>query len=144
MNDTLYFLDVNIPMYAAGEPHPCQDPCRRIMQAVGAGRLAVAIDTEIIQEILYRFGALRRWDIAVAMSSDLLTLTSVVLPVTAEDMQLTIDLFDRYSRRGVTARDLIHAATMRNNGIAEILSVDPHFDQIEGLTRHDPRAFRVD
>jgi predicted nucleic acid-binding protein len=29
---------------------------------------------------------------------------------------------------------------MRNNGLAEILSTDEHFDQIDGILRLDPRG----
>ena len=37
------FLDVNIPMYAAGKEHPYKAPRAWVMRQVGAGRLAVAI-----------------------------------------------------------------------------------------------------
>jgi len=30
---------------------------------------------------------------------------------------------------------------MLTNGISEIISVDRHFDQLEGITRVDPLAF---
>jgi len=30
---------------------------------------------------------------------------------------------------------------MLNNGITEIISADRHFDNIEGITRLDPREF---
>jgi predicted nucleic acid-binding protein len=36
-------------------------------------------------------------------------------------------------------RDWLHLAVMLNNGITEIISVDRHFDDIEGITRIDPR-----
>jgi hypothetical protein len=40
-----------------------------------------------------------------------LALASVVYLVTREEIRATIGLFDRYTRRGILARDLIHAAT---------------------------------
>jgi len=39
---------------------------------------------------------------------------------------------------GITSRDAIHAATMMNNGIKEIISTDPHFDLIHEIKRIDP------
>ena len=59
MIEGLVFLDVNIPMYAAGQTHPYREPCAWLMTQVARGRIAAAIDTEIIQEVLYRYGALR-------------------------------------------------------------------------------------
>jgi len=128
-------------MYAAGQAHSYKDPCVQVMKAVADGQLEAAIDAEIIQEILHRFGASKRWDIATAMASDVLTLVSAVYPVTSEDVRVTIHLFDRYARQGVLARDLIHAAVMLNNGLTHIISVDAHFDRIEGITRIDPLAY---
>jgi hypothetical protein len=71
-------LDVSVPMYAAGQAHAYKESCVWIMSEVAAGRLDVAIDTEIVQEILYRYGALQRWDVAVALATDLLTLVPTV------------------------------------------------------------------
>lgn len=143
MSGPLVFLDVNIPMYAAGKPHPYREPCIRLMRAIAEGQLEVAIDTEIIQEILYRYGALREWKIATTMSSDVLTLASVIFPVTVEDIRMTIDFYSRYAEKGVTARDLVHAAVMKNNGLSEIISVDEHFGLIEDVIRVDPVGFTL-
>jgi predicted nucleic acid-binding protein len=52
MSQLLHFLDVNIPMYAAGKDHRSRAACVYVMQEIAEGRLIVAIDTEIIQEIL--------------------------------------------------------------------------------------------
>ena len=38
-------------------------------------------------------------------------------------------------------RDWLHLAVMLNNGITDIISADRHFDDIEGITRLDPREF---
>jgi len=135
------FLDVNVPMYAAGQPHRYKIPCSQIMKAIAEERFAVAIDTEIIQEILYRYGALQRWEIAVSMALDVMTLTPTILPVTEEEIQLTVDMFDRYAKKGATARDLIHAAVMKTNDLAEIISVDEHFDMVDGIQRIDPISY---
>jgi predicted nucleic acid-binding protein len=143
VNGVLVFLDVNIPMYAAGRPHPYKDACTRVLEAVASGHLAAVIDTEIIQEILCRYGALRQWELATSMASDVMTLASMIYPITAEDIHLTVDLFARYANRGVTARDLIHVAVMKTNLLQLIISVDEHFDLIEGITRIDPAQFEM-
>jgi len=141
LNGNLVFMDVNVPMYAAGQPHRYKAPCSQILKAVADGRLSVAIDTEIIQEILYRYGALQRWEVAVPMASDVLTLATIIYPVTEEDIRLTIDLYNHYARKGVTARDLIHVAVMKTNELSEIISVDEHFDLVDGIRRIDPANY---
>ena len=135
MSPPVCFLDVNIPMYAAGVDHPLKAACVWIMQEVADGRLEVAIDTEIIQEILHRFGAIGRPAIGITMARALLDLVPVVHPVRVVDARKAIELFEQHAPSGVTARDALHAAVMLGNGITYILSADQHFDRIAGLTR---------
>ena len=136
----VFFLDVNVPMYAAGQPHAYRQACAWVLGEIANGRMAVAIDVEIVQEILYRYGALKRWRLAVALASELLSLVPLVLPVTLADARRSLALFERYAAGGVTARDVFHAAVMQNNDLTTIISTDEHFDQIEGLTRLSPQA----
>jgi len=132
------FLDVNVPMYAAGKPHRFKEACAWILTQIVTGELLAAIDTEIIQEILYRYGALQEWKVATGMATSLLELVPVVYPVTPADIALTVTLFAQYAPKGVRARDLIHIAVMQSNGLTKIVSTDAHFDQIAGITRLDP------
>jgi hypothetical protein len=134
----LVFLDVNIPMYAAGQLHPYREPCAWLLTQVARGQIAAAIDTEIIQEILYRFGALQKWETAVTMANSLLELIPVIYPIRATEASLSVELFEQYAPKGPTARDMIHVAVMRNNGINRIISTDTHFERFEGITRLDP------
>lgn len=133
-------LDVSVPMYAAGRAHPLKEACAWVMTEVAARRLVAAIDTEIVQEILSRYGALQEWRLAVTMATDLLTLVPTVYPVRATEARLTIELFAEYAPRGVTARDLVHVAVMMNNGLRHIISTDRHFDSVSDITRLDPQV----
>jgi uncharacterized protein len=132
-------VDVNVPMYAAGQDHPYKQPCIWVMSELAEGRLAGAIDAETIQEILYRYGSLREWDIATRMAASLLELVPKVYPVRAEEARLAIDLFERYAPLGMRARDLVHVAVMQRNGLTEIISTDRHFDLVGGIVRLDPQ-----
>jgi len=140
MSDTCALLDVNVPMCAAGRPHPYREPCAWVMAEVAEGRLAVAIDTETIQEILYRYGELQQWEAGEMLATSLLDLVPTVYPVSQEDVRLAVDLFRRYAPQGIKARDLIHAAVMANRGLTRIISTDQHFDRIAGIVRLDPQA----
>lgn len=138
MIDQPVFLDVNIPMYAAGAAHPARDACVWIMTQAATGNLVAAIDTEIIQEVLHRFGSMQQWALAVKLAAALQEVVPVTLPVLADDMRLTIDLCGRYGPLGAKARDLVHVAVMMNNDIKTIVTVDRHFDLIPEIARLDP------
>lgn len=144
MSQPVYFLDVNIPMYAAGRPHPYRESCVKVMTAIAQGQLTAAIDTEIIQEILHRFGSLQSWQLDTTLASNLLQLVPEVYPVTLADIQETVRLFSRYGPQGAKARDLLHVAVMWNRGLTHIISTDTHFDTIPGLSRLDPRTMFPD
>lgn len=131
-------LDVNVVMYAAGQEHPYKAPCQEILTQIARGHLTVAIDTEIIQEILHRYGAQQRYKEAVQLATDLLTLVPLVYPVTVRDIHQAIELFQRYALQGVRSRDVIHIAVMLNNGIREVISTDKYFDVVQGIRRIDP------
>lgn len=139
MSNDIILLDVSVPMYAAGQEHPLKSACTWLMQEIAEGRLNVAIDTETIQEVLYRYGALQRWKIATTMAANLLDLVPTVYPVLPADARTAIELFRIYAPLGAKARDVLHAAVMKNNGLAKIISIDHHFDRLEGITRLDPQ-----
>ena len=140
MIDEALFIDVNIPMYAAGAPHTNRAACQWVMTSIAKGNLSAVIDVEIVQEIYHRYGSLNDWEIANKMASSLLRIIPDILPVTLRDIQQMVPLAQLYgSAYKIPARDLIHAAVMRNNGLTTIVSTDKHFDLIEGLTRLHPQ-----
>jgi predicted nucleic acid-binding protein len=125
-------------MYAAGSEHPYKASCAWVMREIAAGRLEAVVDTEIVQEVLYLYGALEHWRIGAVIASELLAIVPHVHPVMAEDIRSAIDLFAEYGPRGVAARDVIHVAVMRHHGLTHVISTDVHFDQFEGVVRLDP------
>ena len=139
MSERPCFLDVNVPMYAAGKAHPYKEACVWIMGEIANGRLQAVIDTEIIQEVLYRYAAIKRRDLAVTIADSLLTLFPTILPVTGRDMQTAVALFQQDGEQGVQARDVVHAAVMLNNDLTTIISTDSHFDLLPTIVRIDPQ-----
>jgi predicted nucleic acid-binding protein len=133
-------LDTAVPMYAVGSAHFYQPACQWIMAEIAQGRIPVAINTEILQEILHRYSSRGQYVIAVQLANDLLRMVPQVYSVTAADMRTAITLFPQFAPQGVKSRDLVHAAVMHNNGLTHIISTDAHFDAIPGITRLDPLA----
>ena len=125
-------------MYAAGNPHPSKESSLALLERIAAGRLRAVTDTEVLQEILYRFWALK----LVAKGMDLLDhfilAVPVVLPVTKRDMVRARALLVR--EFGLSPRDAVHAAVLLNNGLKTIYSYDRHFDRIPEVHRLEPES----
>ena len=81
----MIFVDSNVPMYVAGRDHPLRDPARRFLERSRAGALEICTSTEVLQEILYRYAALERRDLAASVYDLFVQLCPVVLPVTLAD-----------------------------------------------------------
>ena len=127
------FVDSNIPMYVAGKQHPLRDPARRFLVRVRSGEVEACTSTEVLQEILYRYVALKRPDLAREIYELFADLCHVILPVTLPDTDRAKDMLAATMRIGV--RDAIHAAVMLNNDGPQIATVDRGFDAIAGVKR---------
>ena len=135
------FIDTAVIMYAGGAEHPMRAPCQDVLTSVAEGRLEATTSAEVIQEILHRFGAIRRPKVGTAMAQDVLDLFAPVLPITHAVMRRMPALIEAYP--GLAARDLVHVATCLQEGIREIISPDRGFDQVAGLRRVDPSSAAV-
>lgn len=135
------FVDSNIFMYAAGKPHPLKEPCIRILRDIEKTILPAATSAEVLQEILYRYSEIGLAEKGIQLCREILNYPLRVLPVTEDGIRLAVDLFDQYRGEGISSRDAIHVATMRENELEVIVSADKHFDQIASLKRLDPAAY---
>jgi hypothetical protein len=120
-------------MYVAGREHPLRDPARRLLERARGGHLDVCTTTEVLQEILYRYSALKRLDLAGAVYDLFVQLCPTVLPVTLADTDRARSLLTTVP--GLTARDAVHAAVMLNHDISRIATFDTGFDRVPGIER---------
>ena len=138
VSETL-FLDTSIPLYAAGKPSEHKDVCIKLLEKIERRELKAAIDTEVIQEILYRFHRLNMRGPGIELSRHVLRLGMRVLPVARRDIDATLLLFSKYFLKGVPPRDALHASVMLNNGINKIITLDKHFgDVMKEVQRVEP------
>ena len=129
------FVDSNIPMYVAGRDHSFREPARRFLDRVRAGEVEACTSTEVLQEILYRYSALKRVDLARQVYELFVDLCSVVYPVTLADSDRAKELI--CTRSDVGVRDAIHAAVMLNNEVRYLASFDRGFDLLAEIKRLD-------
>ena len=132
----MILVDANILMYAAGAEHPNKLPSVRFLKSVAAGDTEGVLDAEVLQEILHRYRAIRRWDVGRAVYDRARQIFSVVLPITAESLDQARAHLDSFA--GISARDALHAAVMETYGIDTLCSYDQGFDAIAGVHRADP------
>ncbi|OGP93893.1 MAG: hypothetical protein A2157_11635 [Deltaproteobacteria bacterium RBG_16_47_11] len=132
------FIDANLIMYSLGGPHPLREPCKRVLERIKARELHVTTNTEVLQEVLYRYFSIKRHALGEIVYRSLVQICVTVMPVRVSDTDRALEILKSY--KVITSRDAIHAATMINNGIEEIISTDPHFDSIPEIRRTDPAS----
>lgn len=131
------FLDANVPIYAAGRPHPLKAPCAQLLLYIAERPESFVTDAEVLQELLHRYLALRLWPQGREVFRRFCDLMRErVEPVYQEDVETAAALADQYP--DLPARDLLHAAVMDRLGIQRIISADADFDRLTAMERLDP------
>lgn len=134
---TLIFLDVNVPMYAAGQAHALKDPCIGVLFLAQASPDRFVTDSEIFQEMIHRYTSIKRWEQGRRIFADFaLLMVGRIEPVFFGDTRRAASLADRHP--DLEARDLLHAAIMERIGVTRIVSTDSGFDGIDWIERLDP------
>jgi len=133
---TISFIDANIIMYTVGKEHRYKKPCSLLIRRIAEENIVVASDTEVLQEIMYRYWLTSQFQRARETYNDFKSLVSLMFPVTIDDVDLALELLEKH--QNIQPRDAIHAAVMLNNGLTRIYTTDAHFDEIKGIERIDP------
>ena len=134
------FIDTNIPMYAAGTPHPLTGPSQAIIRAVVEGKLEAVTDAEVLQEIFYRYLHIGEREKGLMVFDRFRRIMlGHILPIDEADVQRARELAEEYP--GLSPRDLIHLAVMLRHGLHEIITADRGFDQVREIRRIDPAEF---
>jgi predicted nucleic acid-binding protein len=132
----LFFIDTNILMYAVGTEHPLKQPCLRILEKISQGEIAAATDTEVFQEVAYRYWSQKKWSIALEVLRDFQHLFSEIYPVEKQHLDLFYSLLT--DEKKLSPRDVIHIAVMQSQGLKNIYTADRAFANVRGLKVHFP------
>jgi len=136
----LRFIDSNLIMYSIGSPHPLREPCKIVLEKIRSKEIFAITNTEVLQEILYRYFSVGRRALGEIAYQSIVEISIEIFPVRLMDTDRALEILKTVN--GITSRDAVHAATMINNGIKDIISTDPHFDLIPEITRIDPHKLR--
>jgi predicted nucleic acid-binding protein len=138
-NADAYFLDANILMYAAGGSHPLRAVCRTTLKVAVDRRVRLVTNSEVLQEILYRYFSLDRPHAARTVYKAATSLCDEVYAVEERHTARALELL--LESQNLSPRDAIHVATMESMDLRRILSTDRDFDDIESVERIDPAVF---
>jgi len=136
MSDRVW-LDSNVVLYALGASHPERAACAAILDAANRGDLEIHVSGELIQEVVFhrmRIGS----KVAAVSFGRVMMRSFAVYPIDNTVLSRHLELISATDIRG---RDAIHAATALENGFTEIVSADPDFTSIPGLTVLRPSEF---
>jgi len=89
------FIDSNVPMYLVGAEHRHKLDAARLVERAVLNRERLVTDAEVFQEILHRYGAIRRLE-AVQPAFDVLhRLADEVVDVTVDVVESAKQILDR-------------------------------------------------
>jgi predicted nucleic acid-binding protein len=120
-------------MYLVGAPHPHKTDAQRLLEQLISDRQRLVTDVEVLQEILHRYVAIGRREAIQPAFDALLGVVDEVFPIDQQTAQRAKEIV--LERRGVSARDAVHAAVMQLRGIERILSFDAGFDGLPDIER---------
>jgi predicted nucleic acid-binding protein len=129
-------LDANILMYAAGAAHPNKAPSLELLTRIARGEVGAGADVEVLQEVLHRYRALRRWDDGRRVYDLARQIVSTWLPIDVAVLDRARKPLDEHPALG--ARDALHAAVFFEVGATAFCSYDRDFETIPGLQRVEP------
>ena len=129
------FIDSNIPMYVAGRAHAHRTPSKVFLERVQDGTVEGCTSIGVLEEILSRYTAIGRRELARDVYDLFVETCPVVFDVTLADTDRARDLVNTSDR--CSARDAVHAAVILNRDIEWIATFDRGFEAVPGVRRFD-------
>lgn len=129
----MIFIDSNIPMYLVGAPHPNKDRSVELLERLVRDGEPLLTSVEVYQEIIHRYVRIERLEAIDPAFEVLDAVVDDVLDIGMAAIRAARTLV--VSVPGLSARDALHVAVMREAGIRRILSFDRDFDFCPGVER---------
>lgn len=124
-------LDTTVLVYAKGGDHPLRAPCRDLIRHVADGALEATTSAEVIQEFVHVRARRRDRGDAASLGRDYAELLSPLLPITREELERGLALFEQIGSLG--AFDAVLAAAAVGANAAALVSADTAFAEVPGL-----------
>ena len=131
-------IDTNIIIYSIGKVHPLREKCREVMEKAAKSEIAVNVDVEVLQELLYVYSSRGERRKGILTVSDILVLFPSPVSITKEEIFRAKELMDKYDF--LVPRDAIHAAAVLTNRFEGLISTDKVFEEIREIKRFEPEV----
>jgi predicted nucleic acid-binding protein len=131
-------LDTTVLVYAIGAEHPLRDPCRRLVDAIGAGHVEATTTVEVIQELVHVRARRRSRADAARQGRSCAALLAPLIRPTSEDLADGLALFEAHD--GLGAFDAVLAASALARGADALVSADEAFAVVPGLVTLGPMS----
>ena len=129
----MIFVDANVVMYLVGDDRARKLDALAAVERLAAEQLRLVTSSEVFQELLHRYVAIRRREAIEPAFETLRAIVDDVLPVAERDVIAAKNLVQAHEQ--LSARDALHVAVMRHHEIVEILTFDSGFDAVSGIGR---------
>jgi uncharacterized protein len=107
-------LDTTILVYALGDEHRLRDPSRRLIEAIGDGRVQATTTVEAAQEFVHVRARRRDRADAVQLGLAYSDLLAPLIQPGREDLEIGLGLFERHTDLGAFDSVLAAAAMARD------------------------------
>jgi predicted nucleic acid-binding protein len=134
-------LDTTVLSYTVGAEHPLREPCHRLLQAHGDGRIEATTTIEIVQEFVHVRARRRPRLDAVTLARHYMAALPLLV-TRAEDLDLGLTLFERYGALGPF--DAVLAAVTLNHRAEALVSANQAFGGVPNLPWVDPATPNLD
>jgi uncharacterized protein len=125
------FVDTNVLLYAIGAEHPGRDPARRLVTAIGDGRVNATTTTDVIQEVAHVYSRRRPRSDAVRQALGYAALFAPLAVPRSSELERGLAFFAQYDELGVA--DAVLAATAVADRAEAFVSADRAFAVVEDL-----------
>lgn len=137
----MILVDGTVLAYAVGEPHPLREPCRRLLEAHGDGRLEMTTTVEVLHGFLALRLRHRSREDAVALTRHLANALRPIV-TTRTDLERALTLMDAHP--ALAPAPAVLAAVALGHDAEALLSADPAFAGIDGLRWIHPASPAAD
>ena len=129
------YIDANLFIYAAIDKEIIGEKAKKIISEIKEGKYKAYTATLTIDEFLWRV----QKEIGRKLTAEAVNLFFILqnLELVNIDIDLIIKAVDIYKTENLDPRDAIHLAAMKQKNIVAIISSDPDFDKIKGISRID-------
>ena len=149
--DEAIFLDTNILVYSVEEDNPLHEEATNLINRAGIGELSICLSPQIIGELYSTITNPRKImkacqpDEAVDIATSIWEMDTVlkIFPK-RETLVLTLELVKRYQLKSLDFFDAQIAATMLDNGVTTIYTVnEDDFAMFEEIKAVNPFKRRI-